>query len=134
MAEDTVMDIYEKLQQKIGKHQINTFRTWLYVLAKNHCLEHIRKKKKETDRKAHYLFVQSDDIFHPYEEDREDQFLKLEECLEKLSSEQRQMIKLFYLEQKSYKEISGSKNMSWDKVRSLIQNGRRNLKNCIEEK
>lgn len=77
--------------------------------------------------------MQSEDIFHPYSEDqKEDTLVKLETCLEKLNADQKICIELFYLKKKTYQEISVSMKLEWNKVRSLIQNGRRNLKNCIE--
>lgn len=134
-AEDAVMEIYEKCQQKINTHEINDFRPWLYVLAKNHCLEQLRKEKRTKEKKDEYQFVQSADVFHPYSEDsKESQLITLEGCIETLKDEQKTMIQLFYLEQRSYKEISEKLSMKWEKVRSHIQNGRRNLKKCMEAK
>ena len=42
-------------------------------------------------------------------------------------------IRLFYLENKCHNEITEMTGMDWNRVRSLIQNGRRNLKNCMEK-
>jgi DNA-directed RNA polymerase specialized sigma24 family protein len=50
-----------------------------------------------------------------------------------LAAEQRQVIALFYMEGKCYNEISVDTGIEWNKVRSYIQNGRRNLKLCIEK-
>jgi DNA-directed RNA polymerase specialized sigma24 family protein len=66
--------------------------------------------------------------------DKESQLNGLEKCLETLALEQKTVIQLFYLEDKCYKEISATTGFEWNKVRSLIQNGRRNLKICMEEK
>ena len=132
-AEDAVMEIFEKYQKKIMTQDIQTFRPWLYVLAKNHCLEQLRKSKRLTEKKATYSLMQSEELYHPYDEDlKEAQLQSLEKCLETLKDEQKQMIQLFYLEQRSYKEISEKLSMNWEKVRSHIQNGRRNLKKCME--
>ena len=43
-------------------------------------------------------------------------------------------IELFYLQGKTYKDIASQHNMQIGKVRSFIQNGRRNLKICMERK
>jgi RNA polymerase sigma-70 factor (ECF subfamily) len=67
---------------------------------------------------------------HPIDEDRNDG--KLKECIEKLSDEQKQCIKLFYYKEKCYKEISDITKFDLKKVKSHIQNGKRNLKNCME--
>ena len=66
--------------------------------------------------------------------EKEENLKQLEKCIETLSPDQKQTVQLFYLEEKSYKEIAGMTNTEWNKVRSLIQNARRNLKNCMEKK
>lgn len=134
-AEDAVMEIFEKYQKKIKTQDIQAFRPWLYVLAKNHCLEQLRKEKRAREKKEQYDFVQSEDSYHPYDEDtKETQLVLMEKCIETLKPEQKTIIQLFYLEQRSYKEISEKLSMKWEKVRSHIQNGRRNLKKCMEAK
>jgi len=57
---------------------------------------------------------------------------KLDYCLGQLHAEQRKVIELFYLQGKCYNEITGLTGMEWNTVRSYIQNGRRNLKLCME--
>jgi len=64
---------------------------------------------------------------------KEAEFKKLEQCLQTLSGEQEQTVRLFYLQQKCYNEIVEQTGLDWKKVRSLIQNGRRNLKICMEK-
>ncbi len=71
-AEDAVMEIFEKYQQKIKTQDIKAFRPWLYVLAKNHCLERLRKDKRTSEKKADYELVQSETFYHPYDEDDKD--------------------------------------------------------------
>jgi RNA polymerase sigma-70 factor (ECF subfamily) len=66
---------------------------------------------------------------HDYEQ--ENQLQSLEYCIEKLPEDQRLAVKFFYLEEKTYKEIAEAMNTDSEKVRSFIQNGRRNLKNCM---
>ena len=65
--------------------------------------------------------------------EKEENFRKLEYCLGTLTSEQKESIKLFYLEGKSYNEIVDITGIEWNQVRSLIQNGRRNLKICMDK-
>lgn len=133
-AEDAVMEIFQKYQTKIKTHDIETFRPWLYVLAKNHCLEQLRKEKRVREKEESYQSVQFHPFEHPDDEDtKEAQLTKMEECIETLKTDQKELIKQFYLEQRSYKEISTSTGLTWAKVRSNIQNGRRNLKNCMEK-
>src|SRR5690554_7952594 len=44
-AEDIVMEIFMTLGDKIQKHEINYFKSWLFVLTKNSCLMLLRRKK-----------------------------------------------------------------------------------------
>lgn len=133
-AKDAVMNIYQELLEKLKQHQVENFKSWLYVVTKNHCLMQIRKNKKLPLKEFDSEIVQSEDFSHlegVFEKER--QLVKLEECLEKLQQEQSQTIRLFYLQNKCYNEISSITGFDWNKVRSLVQNGRRNLKICMED-
>jgi len=46
-AEDAVMDVFEALLSKIGQYEIRDFRTWIYSVMKNHCLQALRKENRE---------------------------------------------------------------------------------------
>ena len=81
-------------------------------------------------------FMQSEQNVHLNGEafDKEENFRKLERCMETLPPEQKRTVELFYLENKCYNEIAELTGFDWSKVRSYIQNGKRNLKICMEEK
>ena len=132
-AKDAVMNIYQELLEKVKNHSIDNFKSWLYVVTKNHCLMQIRKNKKRSATESALQNVQLEDFSHlesVFEKER--QLDKLEGCMQKLNEEQRQTVRLFYLENKCYNEISETTGFDWNKVKSLVQNGRRNLKNCME--
>jgi len=133
-AKDAVMNIYAELLQKLAQHEVENFKSWLYVLVKNHCLMQLRKEKKMITVEFQAGVMQSEDFSHLDSIlSKEQDFKKLEQCLERLPVEQKQSIQLFYLENKCYNEIVEQTGMDWNKVRSLIQNGRRNLKICMEK-
>ena len=135
-AEDAVMGIFEQVSQKAKKHNIKDFRPWLYVFTKNYCLMQLRKKEITQNFEPHLM--QSDESLHPLfenpSEDKEIQLGHLEDCIETLPAQQKQCIDLFYLQEQSYKVIAEGLDLPLGKVRSYIQNGRRNLKNCMETK
>jgi RNA polymerase sigma-70 factor (ECF subfamily) len=132
-AQDSTINIFEELSGKLLKHDVDNFKAWLYTLAKNHCLMRLRSEKKQVFVKFDAELVQSDESLHLNGMlEKEDNFRKLEYCLEKLASDQRRVIELFYLEHRCYNEITELTGLEWNKVRSYIQNGRRNLKLCIE--
>ena len=131
-AEDAVMDIYELLSRKLLTHDVKDFRPWLFVVSKNFCLEQLRKGQKQQLKKNEAIDMYSATIFHPDDIDKEAQLVKMEECIDKLKSVQKNCIKAFYLEALTYEDIVDKYQIEWNKVRSNIQNGRRNLKKCME--
>lgn len=136
-AQDAVTGIFEKLIVELPKQEVKTFKSWLYVLTKNYCLMQIRSQKS-TSRKMEAwqmeqeYFVESNEELHPIDEDEASMNKKLIECLQKLKDEQQKCIQLFYFENKSYREISSMTKLEEKKVKSYIQNGKRNLRICIE--
>ena len=130
-AEDAAMSVYELVARKLKTHQVENFKSWLYVVTKNYCFEKLRQKTRHMVKEKDAADVYSSIVFHPDNIDKEAQLNKLEDCLSKLSDEQEKCVRWFYLDQKSYQEIAEAHNLAWGKVRSLIQNGRRMLKNCM---
>lgn len=133
-AKDAVGNIFEELIVKLPKYEVANFRPWLHTLAKNHCLMKLRASKNiTTDLTENLMYF--DETLHP--EDvvtKEKQLSRMEECLETLPEGQKAAVKLFYLQEKCYKEIADETGLEMGMVRSQIQNGRRNLKNCMERK
>ena len=135
LAEDAVMTIYAELQEKVPRHDIRNFKNWLFTFVRNHCLMHLRKHKKQFIESFDPAFMQSDDHWHLIDEEtRENERQSaLNLCMEQLSAQQKACVNLFYYEGHSYKEIAELRNEKVGTIRSFIQNGRRNLKNCIEQ-
>lgn len=134
-AEDAYMDIFEKLSKKVRQHDIQEFRPWLHVVVRNHCLEVLRKNRKHLTVSYDKEFMQLGEEMHPFMEDLSEMQLEaLEHCMEELKVQQKECVNLFYLKGKSYKDIAALKEMNIGKIRSFIQNGRRNLGICMEKK
>lgn len=132
-SRDAVMQIFEELVNKLKKHEVENFRAWLHQVAKNFCLMQLRTPKNLKTVELPASLMQSEENVHLNGVlEKEENFGRLEKCLGTLSGDQEQMIKLFYLEGKSYNEIVEITGQDWNQVRSLIQNGRRNLKLCME--
>ena len=115
------------------KHEISNFRGWLAVLVRNHCLMKLRSPKNKATLDLPEAFMQLEDNVHPNDAlDMENKLQAMEKCIETLNKEQQVMVRLFYLQEKCYNEIAAQTGLSWNLVRSHIQNGRRNLKLCME--
>jgi RNA polymerase sigma-70 factor (ECF subfamily) len=133
-AKDAVMQIFEELVAKLPKHEVDNFKSWLYTLAKNYCLMQLRTPKnlKTTEFNADSMQLEEEMHLNGIQL-KEENLQKLERCLETLSTDQKKAVELFYLQNKCYKEIAEATGIEWNKVRSFIQNGRRNLKICMEK-
>ncbi len=135
-SKDAVMDIFEELNNKLQLHEVENFKGWLHVLARNYCLMQLRSPRNLKTSEWNGDFMQSAEMTHLPNEalENETRFTHLQACMETLPAEQKQSIELFYLQKKCYNEISEITGYEWNKVRSFIQNGKRNLKLCVEEK
>ena len=135
LAQDAVMQIFEELVSKLKKHEVDNFRGWLHQVAKNYCLMQLRTPKNlKTVELPSSLMQNEEDVHLNGVMEKEESFQKLEKCIASLPDEQRTVIKLFYLDGKCYNEIVEITGLEWNHVRSSIQNGRRNLKLCMEKK
>jgi len=135
-AQDAVIQIFEKLLSDLSNHEIHNFSSWLHSVSRNHCLMILRKKKQNLRQEEKYkaeMWIVSD------EEDLDNirltdyQLELLEKAIPKLKPEQKKCVELFYLEEKCYKEIELLTGYPLKKVKSYIQNGKRNLKIIMEE-
>ncbi|MBL7748693.1 MAG: sigma-70 family RNA polymerase sigma factor [Chitinophagaceae bacterium] len=135
-AKDSVQQIFLKVIQELQKYKVEYFKSWLYMVAKNHCLMKLR------DRQSKGTAEINDRMAATPQEETDKQALILndhtltlmEASLKELNPEQQQCVTLFYLQKKSYQEVSEETGFSMLQVKSYIQNGKRNLKILIEKK
>lgn len=135
-AQDAVMDIFEKLSHELKKHDIPVdFKPWLYVVVKNFCLMKLRKSGQEQHLFKNITPTLVENLYfeHPIDEEQEKQSEALQRCMKALKEYQHQCVKLFYYENMCYREIANKLQSDEKKVKSGIQNGKRNLKICIEK-
>lgn len=134
-AEDAGMEIWAVLMEKLPKHEISNFRSWLQTTVRNHCLMQLRREKRDPLQQSDSVFMQSDRLLHLKDESnhQNEDTRPLYHCIKRLKEEQRRCVQLFYLsEGGSYQSIAEEMNLSVGTVRSHLQNGRRNLKICLE--
>jgi RNA polymerase sigma factor (sigma-70 family) len=133
-AKDCVQQIFLKVLTEAPKYKIDYFKSWLYMVAKNHCLMRLRDKNKgakELSENNRFTQDESDkqDLLQ-----NEETFNLLEEAIDELSEEQKRCVTLFYLQKQSYQQIADKTGYSPMQVKSYIQNGKRNLKILLEKK
>ncbi len=133
-SRDAVMQIFEKLVVTLKEHEVMHFKSWLYTTARNHCLMQLRSRKGKKFEEISPFLMETNTTLHQDEEiDLENNLTKLEKCMETLNTEQKVCVELFYLNQKCYKEIIEATGYDDTKVKSYIQNGKRNLKICMDQ-
>jgi len=134
LSKDAVMQIFEELVVKLKVHQVQNFKSWLHVVSRNHCLMALRKSAKHPTVSLEDNFVENEDFVHlDIDDAKETQLTVMEKCMATLPDEQRKSVDLFYLQEKCYKEVADITGYDLLKVKSYIQNGKRNLKICIEK-
>ncbi|MDR0668132.1 MAG: sigma-70 family RNA polymerase sigma factor [Prevotellaceae bacterium] len=133
-AQDAVMSLFEELQPKVLQYDIRFFKAWLYNVSKNYCLKAIRDARQRTEaEEGAPVVVESDDFSTLFSEDRQEAtFHLLRHCLEQLSEPQRVSVELFFISDRSYADIARTTGFQLKRVKSYIQNGKRNLKICME--
>jgi RNA polymerase sigma factor (sigma-70 family) len=133
-SRDAVMNIFEKLLQDLKKHEISNFKSWLHTVSRNHCLMFLRSRQgvKINSEESITEVMEFNYSLHLNNEPQlEVKLGNLDDCMKKLMGEQKVCVELFFLEEKCYKEITELTKYTLNEVKSYIQNGKRNLKNCL---
>lgn len=133
-AQDAVMQLFENLLPKILNYKIDHFRSWLYKVSKNYCLQQLRREGIEINIDHAMENVQSEDVWDLLDENNDDKkYQMLYDCISRLPQPQKTSIEMFFFKDKSYMDICDATQYSLKSVKSYIQNGKRNLKLCLEK-
>lgn len=139
-CKDAVMQIFEDILRDLKTHEVKNFKSWIYIVSKNHCLKQIRRHKQNqkyadaTKSENHSSFMEIEDALNLMIDDSEKKKNDaLYIAIEQLKGPQRQCIELVYLQEKSYKEVVEITGFEMKKVKSYVQNGKRNLGISLRE-
>lgn len=132
-ARDCVQQIFLKVIRELQKYKVDYFKSWLYMVAKNHCLMKLRGQKNlPVELNEHVIGaeipVEKNELL-----EKETLIQKMKQAIEQLNGEQRQCVILFFLEKKSYAQIAEICGYSILQVKSHLQNAKRNLKKMMEK-
>ncbi|RYF86098.1 MAG: sigma-70 family RNA polymerase sigma factor [Chitinophagaceae bacterium] len=133
-AKDCVQQVFLKVLTEVPKYKIEYFKSWLYMVAKNHCLMRLRDKGARQVKELTEQHIPDDENDKQDLLQNEQTYELLEKALEELNEEQKTAVNLFYLQKNSYQQISEKTGFSLMQVKSFIQNGKRNLKIILERK
>ena len=135
-AKDSVQQIFLKVIQELQKYKVDYFKSWLYMVAKNHCLMRLREKagKIPTELNERLQTKPGEETDMQALNDNEHTLDLMEQSMQELNPEQQQCLTLFYLQKKTYQQVSAETGFNMLQVKSYIQNGKRNLKILVEKK
>jgi RNA polymerase sigma factor (sigma-70 family) len=140
-AKDSVQQVFLKIIAELHKYRVDYFKSWIYMIAKNHCLMRLRDRHGKTplELKEQAISLEDegpgpDNLRGQQHADKDRMLDLMTVSLEELNKEQKLCVTLFYLDKKSYQEIAESTGFSPGQVKSYIQNGKRNLKLLMERK
>ena len=125
-AEEVTQDIFLKLWQALPAYDGRAApSTWLYAIARNTCLSALRA---ESYRKVSSL----GQVAEPSVSGSGSLKLELEQCLSKLPEMQREVITLFYLEERSIEDVAQILDIPEGTVKSHLHRARRALGEIME--
>lgn len=138
-AKDASQQVFEKAILEAQKYDIPYFKSWIYSVARNHCLMQLRStsfKPRILDEFPEELTTdsRSDHDIALNAISKEEEESSLRQAIDQLNEEQSICIRLFYLKKLSYQEIQEKTGLSFQQVKSHIQNGKRNLRIILEKK
>ena len=136
LAKDGVQQVFLKALQELPRYEVTYFKSWIYMVAKNYCLMYLRDHNKHIPDELKEIHSKVLPLQDDADEKKEkEQLLELIETgLGTLNAEQKTCVTLFYLEKKSYQQISEQTGYPMLNVKSHIQNGKRNIKLWVERK
>lgn len=132
-AKDAVQQVFLKVLNELPKYRVAYFKSWVYMVAKNHCLMKLRDKGKYTTEINDTLLATPESSDKLAIAEKELQYDQMAAALLLLNKEQQECVSMFYLQKKSYQQISSNTGYSVMQVKSHIQNGKRNIKLHMEK-
>jgi RNA polymerase sigma factor (sigma-70 family) len=134
-ARDCVQQIFVKVITELGKYRVVYFKSWIYTIARNHCLMKLRDQHGHPVELSDAMLAAWDDEPGRNRHWEKEQWLEwMGQSLEELGKEQKLCVILFYLEKRSYQDIAATTGFTLMQVKSHIQNGKRNLKILMEKR
>jgi len=139
-SKDAVMQIFENILRDLKSHDVRSFKSWLYMVSKNHCLKQKRREKQnqkyvdagKAEKSLPDMEIEAA-LAHTIDQVDRKKNDALHRAVEQLKGPQQQCIELVYLQEKSYKEVVEMTGFEMKKVKSYVQNGKRNLKIMLKD-
>jgi RNA polymerase sigma-70 factor (ECF subfamily) len=138
MAQDLTQDIFIKIFQNIQSFQgQSAFSTWLYRVAKNQCIDWIRKNKKRMENTLldDGQWELKDESRNPEEETINEERNKiLYEAIEQLPEKYKTPLMLFHFQELTYDEIGKVLKLPSKTIATQLYRGKKILREILISK
>ena len=103
-AKDSVQQVFLKAIAELHKYKVAYFKSWIYMVAKNHCLMKLRDKQGKTPAllNEQSMAIEEEAVSVQAHLDKDRMLDAMTAAIEELNAEQKQCVTLFYLDKKSY--------------------------------
>ncbi len=142
-AEDLTIEAFSKAFKNIDQYSPNfAFSTWLYKIATNNCIDHLRKKRCNTisiDNESSNINIDANIFFktntlNPEEKIIQEQREKIvREIVNKLKPRYKKLIELRYFEELSYEEIATELEIPIGTVKAQLFRSKELLLNILQK-
>lgn len=136
-ARDFTQQICLEVLKTLPRHHITYFKSWLYQVAKNYCLMEFRKSGRI---RTVPISGGEEEITNTESETAREEAEKTEyrenllaHAMLQLNDAQQRCLDLFYLQNKTYQDVSEETGFTLLQVKSHIQNGKRNLRIILQK-
>ncbi len=133
-ARDVVQDTFIRLYQQDREKVQRGLKTWLFTVCRNRALDILRKEKRMValeDEKA--ARIESKAVAPDRAADWEERVAQVMNALDRLSDNQREVIRLKFQQGLSYKEISEATGLTSGNVGFLLHTGLKRLRSMLPE-
>ncbi len=135
-AQDCLQEAYIKIWNSADSYRpyLAAPTTWMATIARNQALDLLRRRRREVQMaEPEKLLEASDSKTMPLERlQQSDEGRRLNDCLEQIKSQQRQVIALAYFKGLTHEELASQTGTPLGTAKTWIRRGLEQLKRCLE--
>jgi len=133
-AEECVQDGFLKAYKALSMFkQDSKFSSWLYTIIKNEALYYLKKHKRCPIEYVASVDDQIADESHLLSLDKQQQSRLVQMAMQQLPSQENLMLRLFYIEQYSIRQISDTTGKKESNIKVLLHRGRKHMLSIINQ-
>ncbi len=134
VSEELAADVFAELIAKKPRYSgKSTFKTWLFSIARNVAVDHLKRRSKLSDTSIDEMYDVSDCVDIEKRYIIEEQKILLRHAIEKLNPEYSQILYLVYFEDFSNSEAAKIMKKSKRQIEHMLYNAKQSLKKILEK-